>query len=155
MCVVQRPTLLTVPWRFLFPPPGIQVQRTPAQGFTPKTRNRPCADGVKITHLKPPCHRTGTTTVPRPKPDCEPRYQRIPLLAHQEPHPSIQAGATFPHQAQSRDVSVRWTRAIRSLDPVRGLSPPSIPLPFHWRAGTCSQRFSPRVMEWFFSNEPV
>jgi hypothetical protein len=127
--VVQRPTLLTVPWRFLFPPrppkknihvlpknvspsdfpspvcrpkdrfpgqspSGIQVHRTPAQGFTPKTRKRPRTDAVKSTHLKPSCHRTGTTTVPRPKLEHDPRYQSIPLLAHQEPHPSKQAGAT-------------------------------------------------------------
>ena len=114
--VVQRPTLLTVSWCFLFPPrpprktihvlpknvspsvfpspvcrpkdrfpgqspSGIQVQRTPAQGFTPNTLTRPRADTVKSTHLKPSFHRTGTTTVPGPKPECDPRYQRIPLLA--------------------------------------------------------------------------
>ena len=45
-------------------PSGIQVHRTPAQGFTPKTRKRPCADFVKSTHLKSSCHHTGTTTVP-------------------------------------------------------------------------------------------
>jgi hypothetical protein len=120
-----------------------------AQGFTPKTRKRPCADDVKSAYLNPSCHRTGTTTVPRPKPECDQRYQRIPLLAHQEPHPSEQAGATFPHQAQSGREPARWTRAIRSLAPVRGLTPPSIPLPFHWRAETCSQTFSPRVMDEF------
>ena len=130
-------------------PSEIQVQRTPAQGFTPKTRKWPCTDTVKITHLKTPCHRTGTTTVPRPKPECDPRYQRILLLDHQEPHPSKQAGATFPHQAQSGRVPVQWVRPIRSLTPVRGLNPPSIPLPFHWRAETCSQTFSPRDMDFF------
>ncbi len=41
-------------------------------------------------------------------------------------------------------------RGISPLAPVQGLTPPSIPLPFHWRAGTCSQTFSPRAMEWFF-----
>ncbi len=104
-------------------PSGIQVQRTPAQGFTPKTRKRLLPDSVKSTHLKPSCHRTGTTTVTLPKPECDPRYQRIPLLAHQESHPSKQAGPTFPHQAQSGRVPVRWTRAIRSLAPVRRLNP--------------------------------
>jgi hypothetical protein len=48
-----------------------------AQGFTPKTTN---ADSLKITHLKPSGHHTGTTTVPCPKLECDLRYQRIPLL---------------------------------------------------------------------------
>jgi hypothetical protein len=51
------------------------------KGFTPETRKRPRADAVKSTHLKPSCHRTGTTTVPYPKPECDLRYQRIRLLA--------------------------------------------------------------------------
>ncbi len=114
---------------------------------------RPATDPVDralALHLKPSCHHTGTTTVPRPKPECDPRYQRIPILAHQESHPSKQTGTTFPHQVQSGRVPVWWTKAIRSLAPVRGLNPPSIPLPFHWRAETCSQTFSPRVMKVFF-----
>jgi hypothetical protein len=72
------------------------------------------------THLKPSCHRTGTMTVPHPKPECDLRYQRIPLLAPpragQEPHPSKQTGANTPP---------------------------------HWRAETCSQTFFPRAMEFF------
>ncbi len=131
-------------------PSGIQVQWTPAQGFTPKTLKRPRADAVKSTYLKPSCHRTGTTTVPRPKPERDPRYQRIPLLTHQEPHPSKQAGTTFSLQSQSGRVPARWARTIRSLAPVRGLNPPSIPPPFHWRVETCSQTFSPRTMDEFF-----
>ncbi len=55
--------------------------------------------------------------------------------SHQETHPSEQ---TSPHQAQSDRVPTRWVRATLSLPPVRGLSHPSIPLPFHWREGTCS-----------------
>jgi hypothetical protein len=42
------------------------VQRTPAKGFTPRTRNRPCVSAVKNTNLKLSLHRTGTTTVERP-----------------------------------------------------------------------------------------
>ena len=51
-----------------------------SQGFTPKTRKRPRVDVIKSTHLKPSFHLTGTTTVPHPKPECDLRYQRIPLL---------------------------------------------------------------------------
>ncbi len=130
-------------------PSGIQVQWTPAQGFTPKTRKRPRADTVKSTYLKPSWHHRGTTTVPRPKPECDPLYQRIPLLSHQEPHPSKQTGPTLPHQAQSGRGSERWTRVILSLVPVRGVTPPSISLPFHWRAETWSQTFFPRSMDFF------
>jgi hypothetical protein len=60
---------------------------------------------------------------------------------HQETHPSNKQEQTFPHQTQSGRVPAQWFRAIRSLAPVRGLTPPSIPLPFHWCAGTCSQTF--------------
>ncbi len=126
------------------------MQRTPAQGFTPKPRKRPRSDTVKNTYLNPSCHSTGTTTVPHPKPECDPRYQRIPLLTHQESHPSKHAGVTFPHQARSGSVSTRWVRTIHSLVPVRGINPPSIPLPFHWREETWSQTFSPRAMKFFF-----
>ncbi len=103
-----------------------------SQGFTPETRKRLRADAVKSTYLKPSCHRTGTTTVPYPKPECVQRYQRC-AKNHQEP--SQNKGAPFPHQAQCGRVPARWARTIRSLDPVRGLTPPSIPLPFHWRPG--------------------
>ena len=49
------------------------------------TRNRKQtrADAVKSTHLKPSCHRTGTTTAPRPTPECDLRYQRC-TKNHQE-----------------------------------------------------------------------
>jgi hypothetical protein len=66
------------------------------QGFTPETRKRLRADAVKSTHLKPSGHRTGTTTVPCPKPECVQRYQRC--AKNQEP--SQNKGAPFPHQAQ-------------------------------------------------------
>jgi hypothetical protein len=125
------------------------VKRTPAQGFTPKTRKRPRADTVKSTHLKPSCHRTGTTTVPRPKPERDPRYQRIPLLTHQETHSSKQTGTTFPHQAQCGRVPARWVRTIRSLDPVRGLNPiypSSLPL----ACGNLLSNIFPKSHGWFF-----
>ena len=68
----------------------------------------------------------------------------------QEPDPTKRARAKFPHQAQPGRVPAQWARAIRSLAPVRGLTPPSIPLPFHWRAETRSQTFSPKRHGFFF-----
>jgi hypothetical protein len=57
-------------------------------------------------------------------------------------------------------VPLRWTRVILSMTPVRGLNPPSIPLPFHWRVETCSQtylvivpRMSPTLV-WQWDNMP-
>ncbi len=113
-----------------------------------ETRKRPRADVVRRTYLNPSSHRTGTTTVPRPKPEGDPRYQNIPFLDHQETHPSKQAGATFPHQA-IRSCDRAMGQSYSLTDPSPGLSPQSIPLPLHWRVETCSQTFPPRVMEFF------
>jgi hypothetical protein len=54
---------------------------------------------------------------------------RIPLLVPPRTTSFKKQEQTFPHQAQSGRVPARWARAIRSLSPVRGLTPPSIPLP--------------------------
>jgi hypothetical protein len=35
--------------------------------------------------------------------------------------------------------------------PSPGANPPIYPLPFHWRPETCSQTFSPRAVDFFFS----
>jgi hypothetical protein len=75
-----------------------------------------------------------------------------PALSPKRVDPMKEMEQTFPHQAQSDHVTARWARATRSLAPVRGLTRPSIPLPFHWCAETSSQTFSPRVMDFFFLN---
>ncbi len=120
------------------------------QGFTPKTRNRPRVDTVKSTYLNPSCHRTGTTTVPCPKPECDLRYQRIPFRVPPRDTSFKKQGETIPHQVQSGRVTARWVMVILSLVPVRGLTRPSIPLHFHWRAETSSQTFFPRTMDFVF-----
>jgi hypothetical protein len=51
-----------------------------------------------------------------------------------------------PTQTQPRRVPAQWARAIRSPAPVRGLTPPFTPLPFHRRVETRSQTFSPRAI---------
>ncbi len=40
----------------------------PGKGSTPRTSNRPHVSDLKNTHLKPSCHRTGTTTATHPQP---------------------------------------------------------------------------------------
>ena len=55
-----------------------------------------------------------------------------------------------PEGTQPRRVPAQWARTIRSLDPVRGLTRPSIPPPFHGHQETCSQTFPPRAMDFFF-----
>ena len=56
---------------------------------------------------------------------------------------------TVTRPTQPGRVSAQWTRAIRQLAPVRGLTRPSIPPPFHWCEETCSQTFFPRDMFFF------
>ncbi len=45
----------------------------------------------------------------------------------------------FPTTNTTRRVPVKWVRTIRSLVPVRGTTPPSIPLSLHW-----CQKFGPK-----------
>jgi hypothetical protein len=70
------------------------------------------------------------------------------------PHPKSQIQQneqeqTFPHQVQPGHVPTQWVRTIRELDPVWGLTPPSIPPPFLWCEEKYRQTFFPRDMEWF------
>ena len=72
------------------------------KGFTPRTLNRPRVSALKNTHLKSSRHRTDTTTVTRST------------------------------KCNRDECPTQWVRTIRSLDPVRGITHPSIPPPFHW-----------------------
>jgi hypothetical protein len=87
-------------------------------------------DTIKNTHLKPSCHRTGTKTVAHPT-------QKVTYVIRgfssppQEPDPTKRARATFPKQTQPRCAHTMG-QDFPSLTPVRGLTRPSIPPPFHW-----------------------
>ena len=98
----------------------------PHRGFVSRENKRLCVNDIKNTYLKSSYHHTDTTTV------------------------------VLTHQVQPRHVSVQWVRTIRLLAPVRGLTRPSIPPPFHGHQETCSQTFPPRAMDFvFFSGAGV
>ena len=82
------------------------------KGFIPRTSERPRVDTIKNTHLKPSCHRTGTTSVELPKPECDLRHQRI-LPPPQEPDPTRRARANIPPPNATRSRA----RATLSLLP--------------------------------------
>lgn len=102
----------------------------PCKGFTPRTRNRPRVNTLKNAHLNPSRHRTCTTTVPCPT--------RMWLTSSESPAPTkghLQQNEQeqHSHTKRNRDACpAQWARTIRSLTPVRGLTHPSIPPPFHW-----------------------
>ena len=95
----------------------------PCTGPPPKTSKRPRVDAIKNAHLKLSLALRGNSDGLVP--------------------------TTSPEGTQPRRVPAQWARTIRLLAPVRGLTPPSTPLPFLWRAGTCSQTSSPRAMDFF------
>ncbi len=68
----------------------------------------------------------------------------------QESHPTKRTRATFPHTNVTTTCVRVWVRTIHSPAPVRGLTLPSTPLPFHRSPETRSQTFSPRAMVLFF-----
>ncbi len=98
--------------RFPGPSPSVNPCIGPHARIHTQNRKRLRADAVKSTHLKPSCHRTGTTTAPRPKPECDPRCHESEM--HPRPTQELstkQAGASFPHQAQCGRVPEQWARA--------------------------------------------
>ena len=88
---------------------------------------------------------------PKPASDCAltPSRARIssPLAITREQRRA--RSNNFPRRNATATCARAMGQDFRSLAPVRGLTRPSTPLPFHWRAETCSQTFSPRVMEFF------
>ena len=101
----------------------------PCKGFTPRTRNRPCVSALKNAYLKPSHHHTGTTTVTRP-------HQNLTYVIRNPAPPRVIFNKTIKskhsHTKRNRDACPeQWVRTIRSLVPVRGLTHPSIPPPFH------------------------
>ena len=119
------------------------------QEFTPKTRKRLRADAVKSTHLKPSCHRTGTTTAPRPKPECDLRCQRCtqgPPKSHlqnkQEHH--------FPTK-RNAVACPRNGPGLPPTGPSPGSNPPIYPSSLPPASGNPLSSISPKSHGFFFS----
>jgi hypothetical protein len=118
------------------------------QEFTPKTRKRLRADTVKSTHLKPSCHRTGTTTAPRPKPECDPRCQRCT----QDP-PKSHLQNKWAHHSWSKRNAVACPRNGAGLPPTvpsPGANPPIYPSSLPLASGNPLSSISPKSHGFFF-----
>ena len=132
------------------PHPCVQVQRTPAQGSTPKTRKRPRADAVKNTHLKPSCHRTGTTTVPRPNRNVTCVIRGSRSWSHQEPHPSKQAGANIPPPSAIRPCARVMGQGYPLTGPSPGVDHPIYPSSLTLSYGNKVSNIFPKNHGFFF-----
>jgi hypothetical protein len=121
------------------------------KGFTPRTGKRTRVDVIKNTHLKPSWHPTGTTPVTRPKPECGLHCQRIPSEPPRARSFKTSDRKHFPTKRNPVACPCNGS-GLPLTDPVRGLTRPSIPPPFHWREEKCSHTFPPRSMDFFSSN---
>jgi hypothetical protein len=118
------------------------------QEFTPKTRKRLRPDAVKSTHLKYSCHRTGTTTAPHPKPECDLRCQRCtqdPPKSHlqnkQEHHsPTKRNAVACPHNGSG----------LPPTGPSPGANPPIYPSSLPLASGNPLSNISPQSHGFFF-----
>ncbi len=85
------------------PPRGTQ-RKNPCKGSTPRTSNRPRVSALKNTHLKPSCHRTGTTTtVTHPQPECDLRHH---IILPPPPRAGFNKTSKSKHSHTKRNVCV-------------------------------------------------
>ncbi len=75
------------------------VTLTPAKGFTHRTHKWTRVDTIKNTHLKSSCYHTGTTTVTRPKPECD--------LVMRESHPKPPRDRFFKTRKRNHSTTKR------------------------------------------------
>ena len=153
-------TLLYVPWRSSLPrprPPSTRapkknhpstnpVQRTPAKDSHPEPTIDPTLAPSR-THISSPL-----AIAPAQRPWRAPN--RMWLTSSENPAPTKghkTSKSKHSHTKSNRDTCpTQWTRTIRSLAPVRGLTRPSIPPPFHWREEKCPETSSREPWNFFF-----
>jgi len=108
------------------------VQWTPAKYFHPG----PPSDHVLTssrTRISSPLAITGEQRTCRDPPrKWLTSSQDLNSRTHQEPDPQNEQEQHSLQETQPQRVSGQWSRTIHSLTPVRGLTRPSIPPPFHW-----------------------
>ncbi len=150
--IIQRkPTLLNVPWYFLFPPPPPQkkTSTTYPKRLPIKTSSSP----MRCPRDRFPEQTPSTNELRGPRRGfvpgdhaLAPSRTRIQALLPSRGH-NDQA---FPTPNATRRVPAQWARTTRPPDPVRGPTTPSTPRSPHWRQEAYPKTGFRKAMKVFF-----